>query len=81
LINNKKLILCNNKLINFFFIITLTCRLDKVANTRILRSLIKLMDYNYTTEYLPGVKKQITDTLSRNPMNAFDVNEVQNLNL
>ena len=32
-----------------------------MANTRILRGLVKLMDYNFTVEYLPGVENSIAD--------------------
>ena len=42
-------------------------RLDDVKNTCILQSLVKLMDYNFTVEYLPGVENRIADTLSRHP--------------
>ena len=54
-------------------------RLDEVANTRILRSLVKLMDYNFTVEYLPGSQNQIADTLSRHPIDAPAPYEVDNL--
>ena len=56
-------------------------KLDEVANTRILRSLIKLMDYHFTVEYLPGTQNKIADTLSRYPVDTPDTNEVANLSL
>ena len=54
-------------------------RLDEVANTRILRSLVKLMDCNFTVENLPGVKNRIVDTLSRHPTDTPTQHEIENL--
>ena len=53
-------------------------RLDEVANTRILQSLVKLLDYNFAVEYLPGLKNSVADTLSRHPTNTSQ-HEIDNL--
>ena len=40
-------------------------KLDDVSNSRILRSLLKLMDYNFTVEYIPGSHNKAADSFSR----------------
>ena len=46
---------------------------------RILRSLVKLMDYNCIVEYLPGVENRTADTLSRQPTDTPTQHEIENL--
>ena len=54
-------------------------RFDEMANTGILLSLVKLMDYNFTVEYLPGVENRIADTLSHHPTDTPTQHEIENL--
>ena len=42
-------------------------RLDEMVNSRILKCLMKLMDYDFQMEWIPGVENKIADALSRNP--------------
>ena len=37
-------------------------RLDKINNSRILQSLLKLMDYNFTVNYIPGSQNKVADS-------------------
>ena len=43
-------------------------RLDKIENPRLQRLKIKLMAYNFTTEWVKGTKNGAPDALSRNPV-------------
>ena len=47
-------------------------KLDDVSNSRILRSLLKLMDYNFTVEYIPGSHNKAADSFSRHPVDIPD---------
>ena len=41
-------------------------RLNEMFNGRILQCLMKLMDYDFQMEWIPGVENKIRDALSRN---------------
>ena len=41
-------------------------RLDEIENPRLQRLKIKLMTYNFTTEWVKGTKNDAPDALSRN---------------
>ena len=43
-------------------------RLDEIENPRLQRLKIKLMAYNFTTEWVKGTKNDAPDALSRNPV-------------
>ena len=43
-------------------------RLDEIGNPRLQRLKIKLMAYNFTTEWVKGTKNDAPDALSRNPV-------------
>ena len=43
-------------------------RLDKIENPRLQRLKIKLMAYNFATEWVKGTKNDAPDALSRNPV-------------
>ena len=46
--------------------------LDNINNSRILRSLLKLMDYNFTVNYIPGSQNKVADSFSRNAVDNPD---------
>ena len=50
-------------------------RLDDIGNSRILRSLLKLMDYNFTVNYIPGSQNKVADSFLRNPVDQPDTND------
>ncbi|KAJ1157085.1 hypothetical protein NDU88_009800 [Pleurodeles waltl] len=39
---------------------------------------VRLFDYNYVVQYLPGVKNTVADFLSRMPLPSKDTDEFQN---
>ncbi|KAJ1128133.1 hypothetical protein NDU88_006512 [Pleurodeles waltl] len=39
---------------------------------------VRLFDYNYMVQYLPGVKNTVADFLSRMPLPSKDTDEFQN---
>ncbi|KAJ1218944.1 hypothetical protein NDU88_006515 [Pleurodeles waltl] len=39
---------------------------------------VRLFDYNYVVQYLPGVKNMVADFLSRMPLPSNDTDEFQN---
>ena len=47
-------------------------KLSDVSNSRILRSLLKLMDYNFTVEYIPGSHNKAANSFSRHPVDSPD---------
>ena len=56
-------------------------RLDEVENTRILRSLIKLMDNNqFTVEYIPDTQIKIVDILLQHSADSPASNKIDSLN-
>ena len=55
-------------------------RLDEVANTRILRSLIKLMDYQFTVKYIPDTQIKIVDILLQHSADSPASNKIDSLN-
>ena len=54
-------------------------RLDNINNSRILRSLLKLMDYNFTVNYIPGPQNKVADSFSRNPVDNPDETDQQHV--
>ena len=52
-------------------------RMDNINNSRILRSLLKLMDYNFTVNYIPGFQNKVADSFSRNPVDNPDKTDQQ----
>ena len=52
-------------------------RMDNINNSRILRSLLKLMDYNFTVNYIPGSQNKVADSFSRNPVDNPDKTDQQ----
>lgn len=51
-------------------------RLDEVANSRLLRNLIKCQDYNLHVEYVKGAHNAAADSLSRHPTSSPDETDV-----
>ncbi|KAJ1154870.1 hypothetical protein NDU88_007613 [Pleurodeles waltl] len=45
---------------------------------RLARMSVRLFDYNYVVQYLPGVKNTVADFLSRMPLPSNDTDEFQN---
>ncbi|KAJ1092144.1 hypothetical protein NDU88_005256 [Pleurodeles waltl] len=41
---------------------------------------VRLFDYNYVVQYLPGVKNTVADFISRMPLPSKDTDEFQNTN-
>jgi len=54
-------------------------RLDEMVNSRISKSLMKLMDYDFKMEWIPGVNNKIADALSRNPAATPDETDKQEM--
>ena len=54
-------------------------RLDNINNSRILRSLLKLMDYNFTVNYIPGSQNKVADLFSRNSVDNPDETDQQHV--
>ena len=52
-------------------------RLDNINNFRILRSLLKLMDYNFTIKYIPSSQNKVADSVFRNPVDNPDETDQQ----
>ena len=52
-------------------------RLDEMANSRILKCLMKLMDYYFKMEWVPGVENIFADALSRKPVMKPEELDVQ----
>ena len=52
-------------------------RLDNINNSRILRSLLKSMDYNFTVNYIPGSQKKVANSFFRNPIDNLDETDQQ----
>ena len=52
-------------------------RLDNINNSRILRSLLKLMDYNFTVNYIPSSQNKVADSFSGNPVDNRDETDQQ----
>ena len=52
-------------------------RLNNINNSRILRSLLKLIDYNFTVNYIPGSQNKVADSFSRNPVDNLDETDQQ----
>ena len=50
-------------------------RLDEIENPRLQRMKAKLMEFNFTTEWLKGTLNQVPDALSRNPTNNPEPHE------
>ncbi|KAJ1191874.1 hypothetical protein NDU88_001188 [Pleurodeles waltl] len=50
------------------------------ASPRLARLSVRLFDYNYVVQYLPGVKNTVADFLSRMPLPSNDIEEFQNTN-
>ena len=52
-------------------------RLDNINNSRLLRSLLKSMDYNFTVNYISGSQNKVADSFSRNPVDNPDETDQQ----
>ena len=58
----------------------LPTKLDEVDNTRILRRVIKLMDYNLPVDYIPDRQNKIADTFSGPPVNFLTKSNFEDAN-
>ena len=47
-------------------------RLDEINNTKLLRLILRLLDYNFTVHYIRGSDNRIADSLSRYPTSSPD---------
>ena len=50
--------------------------LNDISNPRILRMKEKILTYQFTTEWIKGKDNQITDSLSRFPVDYHDQNDL-----
>ena len=62
-LNNFKVITDHRPLVGIF-----GKKLEEIENSRLLRIRLKLLDYNFELQYIPGKLNQIADALSRFPV-------------